>query len=57
MRKMIVRFGEDKSGATAIEYGLLLALISAALVAVFPILQTALQTAFTFVATSMAIPV
>lgn len=56
MFPIVVRFAKNRRGATAIEYGLVAALIAIMLIAVFPIFQTALQTAFTWIASSMAIP-
>lgn len=47
MSKFVSRFLKNESGATAIEYGLIAALIAVALIAVFKILQPALETGFT----------
>jgi pilus assembly protein Flp/PilA len=49
----IVRFFRDESGATAIEYGLIAAGISVAIIAVVTSLGTALNTTFTSVATAL----
>jgi pilus assembly protein Flp/PilA len=49
----IVRFFRDESGATAIEYGLIAAGISVAIIAVVASLGTALNTTFTSVATAL----
>jgi pilus assembly protein Flp/PilA len=48
-----VRFFRDESGATAIEYGLIAAGISVAIIAVVSSLGTALNTTFTSVATAL----
>ena len=46
MSKFVSRFLKDESGATAIEYGLIAALIAVALVAAMGFLSNGLQTAF-----------
>ncbi|MGD9866444.1 MAG: Flp family type IVb pilin [Hyphomicrobiales bacterium] len=46
MKKLYDRFVKDESGATAIEYGLIAAGISVAIVAILPQIGTALQGAF-----------
>lgn len=48
-----VRFLRDESGATAIEYGLIAAGISVAIIAVVNTLGTKLNTAFTNVSTNI----
>ena len=53
MSKLIARFAKDESGATAIEYGLIAALMSVALIAAFPTVITALKAAFSNIATNM----
>ena len=50
MMKQIVRFMREDEGTTAVEYGLMLALISAALIAAVTLLGTNLGTRFTAVA-------
>jgi pilus assembly protein Flp/PilA len=47
---LIVRFLRDESGATAIEYGLIAALISVAIISVVTTMGTKLNTTFTSVA-------
>lgn len=47
MSKFVTRFLKDESGATAIEYGLIAALIAAVLVGVIGGLGTQLQNKFT----------
>ena len=47
MTKFISRFAKNESGATAIEYGLIAALMSVGIIAGITILSTDLQTAFT----------
>ena len=49
----IVRFLKDEEGATAIEYGLLAALISIAAVAAMAAVGSGLTTSFTTVSTSL----
>ena len=46
MSKFVSRFLKDESGATAIEYGLIAALIAVALVAAMGILGSGLTTSF-----------
>ena len=49
-----VRFMNDESGATAIEYGLIAAAMGLMLVAVMPILAGAISTVFRNLATGMS---
>ena len=53
MKNLFVRFMKDDSGATAIEYGLIAAGISVAIIAVVNGLGTALNNAFTSVSTQL----
>jgi pilus assembly protein Flp/PilA len=53
MRKLIKRFAQDPSGATAIEYGLIAAGISVAIITVLQGLGTKLNTTFTSVQTAL----
>ena len=46
MSKFVTRFFKDESGATAIEYGLIAALISVVIVAAVGAIGTELNTAF-----------
>ena len=50
MVKHIVRFMQEEEGTTAVEYGLMIALISAALVTAVALLGDNLATRFTAVA-------
>jgi pilus assembly protein Flp/PilA len=50
MSKLIARFTKDESGATAIEYGLIAALIAVAIIAGARALGTNVGTTFTNVA-------
>jgi pilus assembly protein Flp/PilA len=50
----IARFLQDESGATAIEYGLIAAGISIAIITVVNTLGSTLNTTFTSVSTSLA---
>ncbi len=53
MVKAMVRFLKDEEGATAIEYGLIAALISVAIIIGAGLVGTAVNTTFTNVATTM----
>jgi pilus assembly protein Flp/PilA len=53
MKNLIARFVKDESGATAIEYGLIAAGISLAIIAVVNGLGTKLNTNFTSISTSL----
>ena len=50
MSKIVTRFAQDESGATAIEYGLIAALIAVVLIAGATTLGTKLSTTFTGIA-------
>ena len=54
MQKFIARFVKDESGATAIEYGLIAALIAIAIIAVAGQVGTELVTTFTRVRDALA---
>ena len=53
MQKFIKSFIEDESGATAIEYGLIAALIAVGIIAAASLLGNNLETTFNNVATSV----
>jgi pilus assembly protein Flp/PilA len=53
MKHLIARFVKDESGATAIEYGLIAAGISLAIIAIVNGLGTNLNTKFTAINTSL----
>jgi pilus assembly protein Flp/PilA len=53
MRNVITRFAQDRSGATAIEYGLIAALISVVIIGVLTSVGTALKAVFTSVSTGL----
>lgn len=53
MKKIITRFAKDESGATAIEYGLIAALISVVIIGVLSTIGTRLQTKFNAIATQL----
>ncbi len=53
--KKLVRFYKDESGATAIEYGLLAALISVAAILAMQALGSALSNLFTNIAGNLAV--
>ena len=52
-RKVLTRIIEDQSGATAIEYGLIAALVSVAAIAALTTLGTSLSGVFTLVTTTL----
>jgi pilus assembly protein Flp/PilA len=54
MQNLIARFVRDESGATAIEYGLIAALISVVIITVLGTIGTNLNTKFTAVSTALA---
>lgn len=47
MNKLVTRFAKDESGATAIEYGLIAALISVVIIGALSLIGTSLNTKFT----------
>jgi pilus assembly protein Flp/PilA len=53
MKNLFVRFMKDDSGATAIEYGLIAAGISVAIIAVVNGLGTKLNTTFSSISTQL----
>ena len=53
MSKFVTRFLKDESGATAIEYGLIAALIAVVIVTAVGLVGTKLQTVFTSVSTAL----
>ncbi len=54
MKNLVKHFAKDESGATAIEYGLIAAGISVAIIAVVQGLGTQLKTTFTSVTTALS---
>jgi pilus assembly protein Flp/PilA len=56
MSKLFARFVKDESGATAIEYGLIAALIAVAAITAMQGLGTSLNRTFTNVSTAMTTP-
>ena len=54
MKNLVSRFVKDESGATAIEYGLIAAGISVAIIAVVQGLGTQLKTTFTSITTALS---
>jgi pilus assembly protein Flp/PilA len=56
MRKFIARFANDESGATAVEYGMIVALIAAVIVGVVTTLGTSIQGSFQTIADKLAPP-
>ena len=54
MKSLVNRFVTDESGATAIEYGLIAAGISVAIIAVVNALGSQLQTTFSTVSSQLA---
>lgn len=53
MSKLISRFVRDESGATAIEYGLIAALIAVVIITALTTLGTTLNTKFQYIATTL----
>ncbi len=53
MTKFLTKFANNESGATAIEYGLIAALIAVALISILGTLSTNLQGTFNKVATAV----
>jgi len=53
MRRILARFWKDQSGATAIEYGLIAAGISVAIIVAVQTLGTNLNTTFTSVSSAL----
>ena len=53
MTKFVTRFLKDESGATAIEYGLIAALISVVIIGALTALGTNLNAKFTSVSTAL----
>lgn len=53
MKNLFVRFMKDDSGATAIEYGLIAALIAVGIISVLKLLGGSLNTTFTKVTTEL----
>jgi pilus assembly protein Flp/PilA len=53
MTKFFNRFAQDESGATAIEYGLIAALIAVAIIAILTTLGSNLQHTFSSVSASL----
>ena len=54
MKNLVTRFVNDQSGATAIEYGLIAAGISVAIITVVNTLGSQLKTTFTSITTQLA---
>ena len=53
MRNLIARFAKDESGATAIEYGLIAALIAVGIITAARLLGSQISATFNMVATTM----
>ena len=53
MRKLVLRFVNDETGATAIEYGLIAAGISVAIIAVVNTLGTQLNSTFSSISSQL----
>jgi pilus assembly protein Flp/PilA len=54
MKSMFSRFVADESGATAIEYGLIAALIGVGIIASVKLVRTALSNTFTTIQTELS---
>ena len=55
MSKFLTRFAQNESGATAIEYGLIAALMAAAIIAAVGALTPNLKSAFTSIAGKLVV--
>lgn len=53
MKKLISRFAKDEDGATAIEYGLIAALIAVAIIAAVKAVGTNLSTTFSTIGSAL----
>ncbi len=53
MKNLVTRFVKDESGATAIEYGLIAALISVVIIGVLATIGTSLNAKFNAIATKL----
>ncbi len=53
MKNLVARFSNDESGATAIEYGLIAAIIGVGIIVSVNAVSTGLETTFTTVATEL----
>ena len=53
MSKFISRFAKDESGATAIEYGLIVALIAVVIIGAVTLVGTNMSTSFNTIASSV----
>ena len=56
MSKLVARFAKDESGATAIEYGLIAALIAVAIIAGAGALGTAINAKFLTITGEVSLP-
>lgn len=54
MKNLFSRFANDESGATAIEYGLIAALVAVAIIAALSTLSTELGDTFGFISDELA---
>ncbi len=53
MKNLVTRFAKDESGATAIEYGLIAALISVIIIGALSLLGSRLNSKFTAIANQL----
>jgi pilus assembly protein Flp/PilA len=53
MRTLLFRFAQDESGVTAIEYGLIAALIAVVIITAVTVVGTDLSTVFSYVGNSL----
>jgi pilus assembly protein Flp/PilA len=54
MEKLLIRFGKDRSGATALEYGLIAALIAVVIIASVTKLGTGVSAKFGIIANNLS---
>jgi pilus assembly protein Flp/PilA len=53
MNKLIANFGKDQSGATAIEYALIAAIVGIGIISVLGLVRDSLKDTFTTVSTAL----
>lgn len=53
MKNFVSRFAKDESGATAIEYGLIAAIVSVGIIAALGLLRDELQNVFNAITTAL----
>jgi len=54
MKKMLINFFKDEDGVTAIEYGLIAALIAVVIIAAVTLVGTSLDNTFTYISNQVS---